>query len=131
MSDIRRLPISYTKRLQNRLGPRAVQCLVTDRWLQFAVKGAQLPDGDYVSVDVMKLRDEDDGLEFGASRKLTSVVVSRQDLERSLAHVEWPEQAEQPSHEGRMEDQVNAIVDAAVEQPSACRKPGRFLGSDT
>ncbi len=116
MSDVRRLPISYTKRLQNRLGPRAVLCLVTERWLRFEARGSRLAGGDYVSVDVMKLRDEEDGVEIGASRKLTSVVVSRQDLERSLSHVEWPEDPEESSDEARMEDQVNAIVDAAVDR---------------
>lgn len=117
MADIRRLPISYTKRLQNRLGPNAVQCLVTERWLRFGKKADRLADGDYVSVDVMKLRD-DEGLELGASRKLASLIISRQDLERALGHVQWPDdhQTETPKPEAPMEDQVNAIVDAAVER---------------
>jgi hypothetical protein len=80
--------------------------------LKFAEKADRLPEGDYVTVDVMKLNFDEDQ-ELGASRKLTSLVVSRQDLERSISHIQWPGQTSTHADEIPMEHQISAILDEA------------------
>lgn len=45
ISNITRFPTNSTQRLQNRLGPGAVICAVTDRWLRFSDEGSRLSDG--------------------------------------------------------------------------------------
>tara|TARA_R110000868_G_scaffold9738_6_gene47924 strand:+ start:660 stop:941 length:282 start_codon:yes stop_codon:yes gene_type:complete len=51
--EITRFPISHRERINNRRGPRAVSCEVTDRWLRFN-KASRMNDGrSLVFVDVM------------------------------------------------------------------------------
>ncbi len=125
MTSIVRFPTSHAKRLKNRLGPRAVFCLVTERWLRIGPRGFDLADGPYVEVDVMRIRDQE-GQEFGASRKLCSLIILRRELEMALAHVDWSETAEgkRTVAGNNVADRVNAIVGATVDQLAAISGEG-------
>jgi hypothetical protein len=84
MSDekVTRFPIGGYQRWRNRLGKRAVSCIVTDRWLQFPEKSDRLQGGSYMSVDVMTMPDGKH------ARKLCSLCISKEDLLSVLSKVD-------------------------------------------
>jgi len=114
VAEITRFPKKYIERLQNRLGPRAVLCAITDRWLKFEQRGGVVNNAHLVLVDVMKLKDEGE-FGFGASRKLMQLAISREDLLRAVENVQW-EDDQMPSGgpSPPLEEQVNRIVDDAI-----------------
>ena len=65
----------------NRLGKRAVPCIVTSRWLQLPEKADNRSDGHYMFVDVMTTPD-------GETRaKLCTLCISKEDLRAALKEV--------------------------------------------
>jgi hypothetical protein len=67
-------PTKSKERRKNRLGKRAVPCLISDRWLQFAKDVHPLKDGDYVFLDVMTRANGE------KERKICQLCVSKQDV---------------------------------------------------
>ena len=80
--NITKFPISYAERHKNILGPLAVECQVSGRYLQFHEKSAVLDTGEFISVDVMAM--PDDGK---PARKICGLVIKREDLLEALKHV--------------------------------------------
>jgi hypothetical protein len=87
MSDddkITRFPIRGDQRWKNRLGKRAVPCIVTMRWLQFPEKSDPLEDGHFMFVDVMTAPEG----QYGPARKLCQLCISKEDLLATLGEVD-------------------------------------------
>ena len=73
--------ISFAQRERHRRGRRAVGCEISGRWLRFAQPfDPGFLDGDAVYVDVLTDSYEDDDLTKLRTRKLTSLMVSVEDL---------------------------------------------------
>ena len=83
MSDdnVTRFPIKGFQRWRNRLGKRAVPCILTDRWLQFPEKSDPLSEGHYMFVDVMTMPDGEN------ARKLCSLCISKEELTAAVNEV--------------------------------------------
>jgi hypothetical protein len=79
---ITRFPGDSFQRWKNRLGRRAVPCIVSDRWLQFPEKSDPLPDGSFMFVDVMTRADGEN------VRKICQLCISREDLLSALGEVD-------------------------------------------
>lgn len=77
-----RFPIKGYERWKNRLGPRAVPCHVTLRWLQFPEQSDHLKDGHYMFVDVMT-RGSDD-----TDKKICQLCISKEDILAALGAVD-------------------------------------------
>ncbi len=73
-----RFPVDSRQRWRNRRGERAVPCQVSDRWLEFSETAALVGGEHLILVDVMTLDRHDN------PRKLCQLVLSRQDLDRTL-----------------------------------------------
>ena len=80
--NITRFPIKTHQRWKNRLGRRAVPCLVSDRWLQFPGNSDLLEGEHYMFVDVMTIADGKN------ARKLTTVCLSKERVLAALGIVE-------------------------------------------
>lgn len=73
------------KRLKERLGPFAVPCIVSERWLEFQPNSsARLEVGEGIMVSVMT-RGKNDG-----ARKICELAITREDLLSALALIERP-----------------------------------------
>ncbi len=88
MSDnkIRRFPITGAQRWRNRLGQRAIPCIVSDRWLQLSEESKffsdiQTPPGHYFELDVMTAGD------YEKPRKLCRLVISKEAVLSALNKV--------------------------------------------
>ena len=79
---IAKFPMSYSQRHKNMMGPLAVECQVSGRYLQFHEKSDALDTGEFISVDVMAM--PDDGK---PTRKIFGLVIQREDLLETLKHV--------------------------------------------
>lgn len=79
---IAKFPMSYSQRHKNMMGPLAVECQVSGRYLQFHEKSDALDTGEFISVDVMAM--PDDGK---PTRKICGLVIKREDLLETLKHV--------------------------------------------
>lgn len=74
-------PVNSYQRWKNRLGPHAVPCLVSERWLQFPTNSDVLNNEHYMFVDVMTMPDGQN------PRKLTSVCLSKEEIIKVLETV--------------------------------------------
>ena len=79
--NVRKFPVKAFDRIRNKRGKRSVSCLVTDRWFQFAESSDQLPDGNYVFVDVMT------GGYDEPAKKICSLCISKEELAKALDNV--------------------------------------------
>jgi hypothetical protein len=80
--NVTRFPIRGDQRWKNRLGKRAVACIVTMRWLQLPEKSNALEDGHFMFVDVMTSTDGKD------ARKLCQLCISKEELLATLGEVD-------------------------------------------
>lgn len=77
--------ISFTQRERHRRGRRAVGCEISGRWLRFDHPfDPGFLDGDAVYVDVLTDTYEDDDLTKLRTRKITSLMISVEDLRAIL-----------------------------------------------
>jgi hypothetical protein len=76
-----RIPIRWKQRWRNRMGDRAVQCQVSNRWIQFPEGSSRNQGEDWMLVYVMTLDANE------KPRKLCELVVTRQDILHALEHV--------------------------------------------
>lgn len=84
MSDkIKKFPISYSKKRKNILGPFTVECQVSGRYLKFHEKSCNLQGGEFITVDVMAMQNEDNK----PSRKICELIITREDLLEALKHI--------------------------------------------
>ena len=84
MSDkVKKFPISFSQRRKNTLGPLTVECQVSGRCLKFHEKSSNLQGGEFITVDVMAMQNEDDK----PSRKICELIITREDLLEALKHV--------------------------------------------
>lgn len=79
---ITKFPMSYSQRHKNMMGPLAVECQISGRYLQFHEKSDILDTGEFITVDVMAM--PDDGK---PARKICELVIKREDLLEALKHV--------------------------------------------
>jgi len=79
--SVTRFPVSESKRIENRLGPMAVPCQVSDRWLDFDRESALLAGGEFIGVRVMTRGTGDQ------PRKLCSMYITRERLLEVLGKV--------------------------------------------
>lgn len=79
--NVTQFPVKAYERWRNRLGKRAVPCLVTDRWLQFPENSDTVNNGHYMFVDVMTRSDGEN------ARKLTTLCISKEELLVALKRV--------------------------------------------
>ena len=86
MTKITRFPISTWQRILNKRSPRAVNCVVSDRWLKVGELGraadGYIPSikiGTPVPIDVMTGGYEDSG-----ARKICSLTVTYEELKAIL-----------------------------------------------
>jgi hypothetical protein len=82
---ISQFPTTSWERWKNRLGKRAVACVVTDRWLQFGEASTPIRVGDVVCLDVMTRPDGE------TTRKICRLWVSKQDLLAAISEIDKPE----------------------------------------
>ena len=78
---VTRFPIKAYQRWRNRLGKRAVPCMVSDRWLQFPEKSDRLKGGHFMFVDVMTRADGEN------ARKICQICITKEDLLAALKEV--------------------------------------------
>jgi hypothetical protein len=71
-------PTTGERRWRNRLGRRAVPCLVTCRWLQFPEKSDTVADAHYMFVDAMTSPDGE------SEKRLRTLCISKEDLRAAL-----------------------------------------------
>ena len=84
--NIKKFPIDYWTRQQNRRGKRSVLCIISNRWLRFG-KPSQQPIklGTPIWLDVMtENEDENGGVK---SKKLCSLCVTVEQLQKLLDEV--------------------------------------------
>jgi len=79
---VTRFPIKGYQRWRDRLGKRAVPCMITDRWFQFPEKSDNLKGGHVMFVDVMTKPDGEN------VRKLCQLSISKEDLLAALKEVD-------------------------------------------
>lgn len=79
---ITKFPMSYSQRHKNMMGPLAVECQVSGRYLQFHEKSDILDTGEFVTVDVMAMPDGD-----APEKKICGLIIKREDLLEALKHV--------------------------------------------
>jgi hypothetical protein len=78
---VTQFPIKADQRWRNRLGKRAVPCVVSDRWLQFPEKSDRLKGDHVMFVDVMTRADG------GNVRKICQICITKEDLLAALKDV--------------------------------------------
>ena len=78
---VTQFPIKGYQRWRNRLGKRAVPCMVSDRWLQFPEKSNTLEGGSFMLVDVMTRADGEN------ARKICQICIAKEDLLVALKEV--------------------------------------------
>jgi hypothetical protein len=82
---VTRIPITWHKRLKNKLGKGAVPCMVSGRWLQFpAESGGIFQEGEYIVMNVMTIDSND------KERKLCELAVTREDLLGAISSIKTP-----------------------------------------
>lgn len=86
MSSIHKFPMSKWKQIWNRRGAKAVNCIVSDRWLKFG--GIERsPDGGVVKLELgtpIDLVVMTDPLGEGTGRKLCSLIVTYEELRQVM-----------------------------------------------
>jgi hypothetical protein len=84
-NNVKRFPVTSDQRRKNKLGPRAVPCVVSSRWLQFAEQGVSVVrDKEFICLDVMTEGSDDE------PHKLCELIIDRKDLLNSLNNVTKP-----------------------------------------
>ena len=84
-TKVQRIAVSWKQRWRNRMGNQAVQCQVSNRWLQFPEGAGTGTDGeDWMIVDVMTLDSNEQ------PKKICELVLSRADILQTLEHVAKP-----------------------------------------
>lgn len=81
-SKITRFPITYSQRRKNMLGPLCVECQVSGRYLQFHPTSSILQSGEFISVDVMAMYEEEK-----SNRKICSLIITREELLEALNQI--------------------------------------------
>lgn len=75
-------PINWVERWRKRYGPLAVECLISQRWLQFPENSFEGPHGKkYMWVDIMTEPTEKE-------RRLTSICISKEELLAALEKID-------------------------------------------
>ena len=81
MKTVTQFPVNSWQRTQNRRGPGSVSSIIHERWLQFSKASEdQMPIGTPIEVEVMTA-------ENGAERRICSMTVTVEQLERMLEYV--------------------------------------------
>lgn len=75
-------PVKSYQRRKNVLGPRAVECIVSGRWLQFPEQGsAYIRAGEVLHINVMTNADGEN------DRKLCELMITRENLLKAIEAV--------------------------------------------
>ncbi|MBC6445225.1 MAG: hypothetical protein GDA50_07360 [Alphaproteobacteria bacterium GM202ARS2] len=82
VDNVDRFPVSTWQRIINRRGKRAVNCIVSDRYLVFGQADGPIQMGTPVAVDVMT------ELEEKKPRKLCSLILTVEDLKKMVEMLE-------------------------------------------
>jgi hypothetical protein len=80
-NKVKRIPVSWKQRWRNRMGDRAVQCQVSDRWIEFPEYSAESDGEQWMIVHVMTTGSDE------RPRRLCELVLAREDIEYALDHV--------------------------------------------
>ena len=80
-SKIKRIPIKPSQIKKNSLGPLHVACQVSQRYLQFHPDSIHCQAGEFLTIDVMT------ELDIDKSRKLCSLILTREDLLAALENI--------------------------------------------
>jgi len=80
-NKIKRIPIKPSQIKKNTLGPLHVACQVSQRYLQFQPDSYHCQAGEFITVDVMTELEDD------KSRKLCSLILTREDLLAALENI--------------------------------------------
>lgn len=84
MSEVIKIPISYSERKKNEMGKGYVPCQISTRYLR--VKGIDVVgDEDWISLDVMT---ENDNHEH---KKICEMIISKEDLYTAIKEIEEKE----------------------------------------
>ncbi|MBS7814754.1 hypothetical protein PE074_06400 [Wohlfahrtiimonas chitiniclastica] len=78
--NIKNIPITNSQRRKNKLGPLAVECQVSGRFLQFNKKSTYVGDDEFIIVDVFPMQ-IDDKIE---PKKICELIITREDLLEAL-----------------------------------------------
>ncbi len=80
------LPITEYKRTKNKLGPRYVECMITNRYLEFPKSSiGHFGGGEFMDVNVMTFDHND------CPRKICGLVLTREQLLAALSACAGPE----------------------------------------
>ncbi|MBM6871367.1 hypothetical protein [Pseudoflavonifractor phocaeensis] len=82
-TKIKKFPISYSERRKNMKGPLCVECQVSGRYLRFHEKSDVLKAGEFITVDVMAMQNEEDK----PAKKICELVITREDIMEALKHI--------------------------------------------
>ncbi|MDU3679697.1 MAG: hypothetical protein E7G07_06700 [Flavonifractor plautii] len=82
-TKIKKFPISYSERRKNMMGPLCVECQVSGRYLRFHEKSDILKAGEFITVDVMAMQNE----ENKPAKKICELVVTKEDIMEALKHI--------------------------------------------
>jgi hypothetical protein len=77
-NDKIRFPVSNWERTKNRLGKKAVPCVVSDRWAQLHGPPSSIGAGSIIGMDIMTKN------ENGETKKICQLMVAIEDLERAI-----------------------------------------------
>jgi hypothetical protein len=76
--NVIRIPVSAKQRWRNEMGDRAVQCQVSNRWLEFPEVRHAEGDDDWLHVYVMTLDANEE------PKRICELVLSRHDIEKAM-----------------------------------------------
>lgn len=82
-TKIKKFPISYSERRKNMMGLLCVECQVSGRYLRFHEKSDVLKAGEFITVDVMAMQNEEDK----PAKKICELVITREDIMEALKHI--------------------------------------------
>lgn len=87
--NITRFPTSHAERRKNSLGPFVVECIVSNRFFAFSKTAEAISAGSAIWIDVMTSSDDEH-----KTRKICSLAVTKEDLQRALDHIKLKEDSE-------------------------------------
>ncbi|WP_420213380.1 hypothetical protein ACN8ZM_39875 (plasmid) [Burkholderia aenigmatica] len=87
MSNVKRFPGSKERRKRRDLNAGKVVCQVSNRWLQFPERAANVAGEAFMIVDVMTLDTNDE------PRKLCELVLTKEDLSAMLMRIPVEDQS--------------------------------------
>ncbi|MGD2126251.1 MAG: hypothetical protein PVG99_09240 [Desulfobacteraceae bacterium] len=88
MADkIIKFPVSYARRMQEKIGRGLVPCMATERWIQFPLESSgYFDEGEFIEISVMTYSHAHD-----KPRKICDLTVTREDLLRAISAVVPPD----------------------------------------